>query len=248
MTLITVDLCFQQIGALAGTSVFHSHLHGLIDFSGVGPVHHGVFHTVSSGTGSQIRGIGHTVNLGRDAIAVVLNEPDHGQMPSGSHVQRLMEGAFIGSTITEAAYADGVVTHDLGSQSTAGGDELASTDDAVSAQMVHLLHVSDVHGTALALAVAGDLAEQLSHCQLGVCASGDRVAMTTMGGGEIISGFDGCEGACFGGLLTDAQMNVACQHALGEAVCCVLFKCTNPNHGPVKLHQLLFCILFFCSQ
>lgn len=248
MALITVDLCFHQIGTLAGTSVFHSHLHCLIDFGGVGAVHHSVFYAVSSSTGGQIRSVGHAMDLGRDAIAVVLNEPDHGQMPSGSHVQRFMEGAFIGGAIPEAAYADGVITHDLGSQSTAGGDELASTNDAVCAQVVHLLHISDVHGAALALTIAGDLAEQLSHSQLSVCTSGDCVAMTTMGGSEIIFGLDGCEGACFSCLLTDAQMNVACQHALGEAVCCVLFKCTNPNHSPVKLHQLIFCILFFCSQ
>ena len=130
------------------------------------------------------------------------------------------------------------------------GEHLSGINGVLRPGIVHRID-KDTTGALLICkddVVHRDLAEQLSHSQLSVCTSGDCVAMTTMGGGEIIFGLDGCEGACFSCLLTDAQMNVACQHALGEAVCCVLFKCTNPNHSPVKLHQLIFCILFFCSQ
>ena len=169
-------------------------------------------------------------------------------MPSGRHVQRLVEGAFVGGAVAETADGDGIVPHDLGGQGAASGDGLTGTDDAVGTQVVHLLHICNVHGTALALAVAGDLAEQLCHSQLGVRTAGDGVTMAPVGGGEVIFGFDGRESARFGCLLADTQVNVACQHSFGKTVGCVLFKGTDANHIPVQRQQEFLVIGCHNSQ
>ena len=244
MALITIDLCLDHIGTLACTGVIHSGLHGLIDLGGVGAVHNGERHVVSSCTAGQIRGVGHAVDLGGNAVAVVLNEPHHGKLPGSSHVQRLMEGAFVGGAVAEAADGHGIIAHDLGSQSAAGRDALTGADDAVGAQVVALCHISDVHGTALALAVAGLLAEQLSHALLGIHAAGDGMAMAAVGGSEKVLFFN--RGKCAGrsGLLANAQMDVTCQHTFGEAFCGMLFKLPDPYHGAVEIQQLFLGVLF----
>ena len=110
--------------------------------------------------------------------------------------------------------------------------------------MVALCHISDVHGTALALAVAGLLAEQLSHAPLGIHAAGDGMTMAAVGGSEKVLFFN--RGKCAGrsGLLANAQMDVTCQHTFGEAFCGMLFKLPDPYHGAVETQQLFLGVLF----
>ena len=120
-----------------------------------------------------------------------------------------MERALIGRAVAKAADRHRAISHDLGGQRAAAGNGLTGADNAVSAQMVHLLHVRDVHGAALTFAIAGLLAEQLRHRELGVRAARDRMTVTTMSGCKIILRADGGERACLGALLADAQMDVA---------------------------------------
>ncbi|CAN3964367.1 5-deoxy-glucuronate isomerase, partial [Dysosmobacter welbionis] len=211
VALIAVYLGLHHIGSLAAAGVVQGDLHSLIHRDGVRAVHHGVGHAVGRGPGGQIRGVGDPVDLRGHAVAVVLNEPDQRQLPGGGHVQGLVEGALVGGAVAEAAHGDGVVPHDLGGQGAAGGDGLPGAHDAVGAQVVHLLHVRNVHGAALALAVAGSLAEQLRHGPLGVRPAGDGMAMAPVGGGEVVPGLDGREGTGLRCLLTDAQVDVARQ-------------------------------------
>ena len=103
--------------------------------------------------------------------------------------------------------------------------------------MVHLRHISDVHGTALALAVAGALAEQLGHGQLGIAAAGDDVAVAAVGGSEVILGLDRGERACLSSLLTDAQVDITGQHTLGEALSRVFLERADAHHRAVKAQQ-----------
>ena len=159
-----------------------------------------------------------------------------------------MERAFVGSAIAEAANGDGAILHNLGGQCAASGDGLAGTYDAIGAQVVHFLHIRNVHGPSLALAVAGGLAEELCHGQLGVRASGDGMAMATVGGGEVIFGLDGRKGAGFGGFLADTQMDIAGQHALGKAFGCMLLKSPDSNHIPVQRQQEVLVIGCHNSQ
>ncbi|CAN4029612.1 Transcriptional repressor DicA, partial [Dysosmobacter welbionis] len=237
VALIAVYLGLHHIGSLAAAGVVQGDLHSLIHRDGVRAVHHGVGHAVGRGPGGQIRGVGDPVDLRGHAVAVVLNEPDQRQLPGGGHVQGLVEGALVGGAVAEAAHGDGVVPHDLGGQGAAGGDGLPGAHDAVGAQVVHLLHVRNVHGAALALAVAGSLAEQLRHGPLGVRPAGDGMAMAPVGGGEVVPGLDGREGTGLRCLLTDAQVDVARQHALGEALGGVFLKGPDPDHVPVQGQQ-----------
>ena len=155
-----------------------------------------------------------------------------------------MEGALVGGAVAEAADGHGVIAHDLGCQSAAGRNALTSADDAVGAQVVALCHISDVHGTALALAVAGLFAEQLGHALLGVHAACDGMTMAAVGGREVIFFLNGGKCACLSSLLADAQVDVASQHTLGEALSGMLFKLPDPYHGAVETQQLFLGVLF----
>ena len=250
MTLIAVHGGLHQIGTLAAAGVIHGLLHGLIDLRGVRAVHEGVGHAVGPGTGGQMGRVGDPVDLGGHTVAVVLNEPHHGQLPCSGHVQGLVEAALVGGAVAEAANGHSTVTQDLGGQCASRGDGLAAAHDAVGAQMIHLLHVRNVHGAALALAVAGLFAEQLGHSQLGVSAPGNGVAVAAVGGGKVVLGADSGESAGLSSLLTDAQMDIACQHTLGEALGGLLLEGTDAHHRAIELQKLLFAVhfLFLFSQ
>ena len=101
-----------------------------------------------------------------------------------------------------------------------------------------------MHGAALALAVAGLFAEQLGHSQLGVSAPGNGVAVATVGGGKVVLGADSGESAGLSSLLTDAQMDIACQHTLGEALGSLLLEGTDTHHRAVELQKLLLTVHF----
>ena len=74
-----------------------------------------------------------------------------------------------------------------GRERRAGRDAHAAADDAVRAEDAGV-DVGDVHRAALALAVAGRLAEQLGHHQRRVAALGDAVAVAAVGAGDVSSG------------------------------------------------------------
>ena len=189
-------------------------------------------------------GIGNPVDLGGHTVAVIFNEPHHGKLPCGGHIQGLVEAALVGGAVAEAAHGHRAVAQDLGGQSAAGRDGLTAAYDTVGAQVIHLLHVRNVHGAALTLAVAGLFAEQLGHSQLGVSAPGNGVAVATVGRGKVVLGADSGESAGLSSLLTDAQMDIACQHTLGEALGGLLLEGTDTHHRAVELQKLLLTVHF----
>ena len=158
-----------------------------------------------------------------------------------------MEGSLIGGAVTKAAHRNGIVAHNLGGQRAAGGNPLARAYNAVGAQVVHLLHVGDVHRAALALAVTGLFAKQLRHAEIGVHAPGNGMAVAPVGGSEVVLGLDGGKGTRRGRFLPNAQMNIAGQHTFGEALGGLLLKGPDAHHRAVKISQL-FLGVFFVSQ
>ena len=148
-----------------------------------------------------------------------------------------MEGTLIGRAIAEETGAHLVGAPHLGRQAGAGGDTLSRANDAVGAQNADV-GIGDVHGAALALAVAGLLGPQLSHHILQVSALGDAVAVSPVGAGNVV--IVPQIGACGGGngFLTDIQVGKAgdlhlCQQPVGFC-----FKDTDPLHPQVDRLEL----------
>ena len=90
-------------------------------------------------------------------------------------------------------------------------------DDAVGAQDAQL-RPGDVHGAALALAVAGGLAVQLGHHAAHLAALGDDVAVAAVGAGDVVVVVEGGAHADRHRLLAQVQVHEAGQLAGGEQV------------------------------
>ena len=86
--------------------------------------------------------------------------------------------------------------------------------------------------------------ETMYHALLGVHAACDGMAMAAVGGREVIFFLNGGKCACLSSLLADAQVDVASQHTLGEALSGMLFKLPDPYHGAVETQQLFLGVLF----
>ena len=97
-----------------------------------------------------------------------------------------MELALGGGAVAEEADGHVALALELGGQRRPAGDRQPAADDAVGAQHPHR-EVGDVHGAALALAVAVGAAEQLGHHAPDVGALGDAVAVAAVGAGDAIA-------------------------------------------------------------
>ena len=73
-----------------------------------------------------------------------------------------VEGAFIGGAIPEERHRYAVALRQLGSEGSASGDRHAGSHNAVGSEHADT-EISDVHGAALAVAVAVTAAKQLGH-------------------------------------------------------------------------------------
>src|SRR5205823_459990 len=109
-------------------------------------------------------------------------------------VGALVQDALVQGAVAEEADRDLVGAPDLRRQGRAGRDAHPAADDAVGPEDAPV-DVGDVHAAALALAVAGRLAEQLSHHQLDVAALGDAVAVAAVGAGDEVVLAQGGAGA-----------------------------------------------------
>ena len=122
---------------------------------------------------------------------------------------------------------------------SAGADHRrdAAADDGVGAEMAEL-HVGDMHGAALAVAVAIHLAGDLGHHALGVGAAGEEDAVAAMVGGEGVLRLHRRAHARRRRLLADRQM----QHGAGglaahEQFADALLEAADAPHGPIEIEQ-----------
>src|SRR5690606_41095178 len=88
------------------------------------------------------------------AVFVVLEHEDDGQLPQPGHVHRLVADAGLRRAVAEDAHGDVVVAEDLVGQRHAGGGGDAGADDGVAADHA-LAGVGDQHVAGPAAAIAG---------------------------------------------------------------------------------------------
>ena len=156
-----------------------------------------------------------------------------------------MEGAAVGGTVAEEHHGDLIVLQDhLVGESRTGGQVVAAAHDAVGAQHAHG-EISDVHGTAAALAQAFLLAVNLSHHTLDIGTLGHAVAVAAVGGLDHIVLAEG--GADTGGdsLLTDIQVNEARNLTGQEIMLDGLLELADGAHGLIEMLRLFFRVLCF---
>ena len=173
---------------------------------------------------------------GELAVQVVLADEDHGQRVERGHVRRLVEGAFVRRTVAEEADRDLVALAVPVGERGADGDGDAAGDDAVRAEHAEL-EVRDVHAAALAVAVAGRLAEQLRVHQPEVPSFGDDVAVPSMSRGDLVGVGEVDHDAGGDGLFPDIEVQRARDlPRLGEPAR-FLLEVADANHSSVQVEQ-----------
>jgi len=118
-------------------------------------------------------------------VEVVLADVDHGQRPESCHVHHFVEEPLPEGTFAEEADCHLVGAALLCRERRPCCDPRRAADDRVCTQIAVGV-VGDVHGAALALAVAGGLAEQLGEHPRDVCPLGETVAVAAMRARDVV--------------------------------------------------------------
>ena len=229
-----IGLAFQQGGTLSLSGSCHRLGSSFVDRHNVIAIHGNAGNAVSC---PAIRHIldGLMARLAHgNAIIVVLTNENDGELPDRGHIQRLVEGALIGRSVAEEADANLIGSPVAGGKACAYRDVVTGTHDTVGTQNA-LVGVGDVHGAALALAVAGFLAKQLRHHELQVAALGYDMTMTAMGAGDII--VIPQAGAHTGGdsFFAKVQMNKSGDLAISKQALCLALKFADADHPQVHV-------------
>ncbi len=123
-----------------------------------------------------------------------------------------MEGALVVGAVAEEGnhHARGLAA--LGRQRRADRDRDAATHDPVGAEIA-LGDVRDMHGATAAMAIAGLLAEEFGEHPPDIRSFGDAVAVTAMGGGDVVGVRERHADADRAGFLPDRQVHRAVDEA-----------------------------------
>ena len=116
---------------------------------------------------------------GLRGVHVVLAHVEHRQLPGRRDIEALVERPGVRRAVAEERDRDTALAFHLRRKAGAGDDRNAARDDAVGAEHADA-EIGDVHGAALALAVAGLPPVQLGHHAVQVGALGDAVAVAAM--------------------------------------------------------------------
>src|SRR5438552_12192710 len=171
---------------------------------------------------------------GAHRVAVVLAEPDDGQLPEGREVQGLVELALGHRAIAEVAHDHLVPPAVLDREAHAGGDRQVGADDGVTAEEVVLL-VEQVHRAALALAEPVDAAEQLGHHATRVGALDETVAVLAVGRDRVVVAPEHRGGAGGHRLLADREVQEPADLAERVRLRRLLLEPADEDHVAQKL-------------
>ena len=129
------------------------------------------------------------------AVEVVLADEDEGQIVERRHVDRLVEGAFVGGAVAEEADRYPAIVAVLGGEGRAEGDGGTGADDAVGAEDAQV-RIGDVHGAAL----------------------GEEVTVAPVGGGDVVGVGKGGADADRHGLLAHVEVDGPAMRASAMSV------------------------------
>ena len=119
-----------------------------------------------------------------------------------------MEGPRVRCAVAEKGNRDASLAFQLRGKASARDDRNSTRDDPVGAEHPNA-EIGDMHGAALALAVAGLPTVELGHHAVEVGALGDAVAVATMRRDDPIAAIERCTDADGDRLLTDVAVHDA---------------------------------------
>src|SRR4029453_7003962 len=157
--------------------------------------------------GDHIAG-GRFRKMGVLVVAVVLTREDHRQLPELCEIELFVEEALPQRAFAEEADRDAILLEILRRKRCTSRDAGAAADDGVRPEVAGC-RVGDVHRAALALAVAGFLAEQFSEHQIRRRAFGQAVPVTPVGAGDVVVSPQRLAHADGNRFLTDVQVREA---------------------------------------
>src|SRR5215467_2348523 len=172
-------------GDLVAAGTLHRATYALADGQHVHPIHRLAVDAVGLGEAPNLRLSEGAVDGRTHRVAVVLADEDHGQLPEGGEVERLVELALGHRAVSEVAEHDLVAALVLDGETRSGGQGQVRAHDTVAAQEVDAL-VEEVHRAALALGKSVPAAEELGHHAPGIGALGDAVAVLAVGRDHVV--------------------------------------------------------------
>jgi hypothetical protein len=172
--------------ALAVTGVAEGLLRGLEDGLDVLPVHGQRGHTVGVGPLDHVFDGQVLRRRRRLRVAVVLADEHGRDGPELREVQRLVERADVRGPVAEEGDRDARLGAQLERQGRSDDARQPAAHDGVRSH-VAALDVVQVHGAAVAVAAALDLAVELGHHLVGMRALGDRVPVRAVRGGDHVA-------------------------------------------------------------
>src|SRR5664280_2535273 len=98
----TVD----ERGSLTGTGILASSHHRLIDRQHIIAIHSLARDSVADGSSGNMLDVHRFLHIHRHAVLIVVTNENHRQLPDGSHIQRLVELAFVRGPVSKVGEQD----------------------------------------------------------------------------------------------------------------------------------------------
>ena len=223
--------------------MIHDLAHLVVDLHHVVAVQNITGDAVAHGAVRDVLAAGGLLDIQGDGVLVVLAQEDHRQVIDGRHIDGLVERALVGGAVAEEHHGDGILVQVFLGQRGADGDGDAAAHDAVGAQHAHI-HIRDMHGAALALAVAGLTSHQLGEHPAQIGALGDAVAVAAVVGNDVVVvGQVGADAHADGLLAVVGVDRRAGQVHLGQ-LDGLLLKFADGGHPGIQIQQDFLVQLF----
>ena len=175
----------------------------------------------------------HGLSRGRELpVVVVLAHEQHREAHDGGQVQRLVKAALVGRAVAEEGDRHLIGAPGGAAQGGAHRDGQAAAHDPAGPQHADG-EVGDVHRPALALAVAGGLAEQLGHHAVQIAALGDDVPVAAVGRDDVIVGPQRRSDPGRHRLLADVEVDESGEQPLLEKPGDLLLEAADADAAPV---------------
>src|SRR5690606_33711771 len=197
-----------QAGTATGPGPLHRRLGCFIDGKNIVAVHDDARDAIAHcPVGDVLHGGCGPVGSG-GSVLVVLTDKDSRQLKGGSHVHTLMEGTPVGGTIAKEADGHLIGFHQFGRQGGPYRQVITAPDHTVGPQHADG-KVGDVHGAALAAAVAGSFTIYFRHHFLQVRTLGNGVAVAPVGTGNVVVLAQDSTDPGGNGFFTDVEVDKA---------------------------------------
>ena len=138
-------------------------------------------------------------------VEIVLADVDHGKLEKLGEVHYFVKNALAQRAFSEETYGYLSATETPRRKRGSRGDAGTAAYDRIRSQIAGR-RVRNVHGTALALAVPGLLAQQFGEHLIGGGALRQTMSMTAMCAGDVVGSLESFAYAHRDRLLTDVKM------------------------------------------